>query len=337
MPQNGSTLGNRAETARAWNLAAALSGSVEIKILLSFLLAMSVLLFGGAYTYRTSVELAGAFEWVAHTQQVRTTLADLYGSLAGAELAQRDYLLTAQQVRLDEHLRLVEAVQDRLADLRRLTIDNPTEQHNWSALNAAVKARLDDMAGGLAAYRDYGEPAARAVLGLGRPSSNTEEVRVITARMDAVEAGLLAQRQIESGNVRHTTLISLLVTLALASAIFAALFRGIHREMRARRGAEANLTAANRFLDSLIEHLPVMVFVKDALNLRFVRQNRACEALLGLSRQEMIGRPPAKSFRRKRRMSSWPATTRRWPGAGSWIFPRSRFIHGCSASGPCTP
>ncbi len=296
MPQNGSTLGNRAATTRPWNLAAALSGSVEIKILLSFLLAMSVLLFGGAYTYRTSVELAGAFEWVAHTQQVRTTLADLYGSLAGAELAQRDYLLTAQKVRLDEHLRLVQAVQDRLADLRRLTSDNPTEQHNWSALNAAVKARLDDMAGGLAAYRDYGEPAARAVLGLGRPSSNTEEVRVITARMDAVEAGLLAQRQIESGNVRHTTLISLLVTLALASAIFATLFRGIHREMRARRGAEANLTAANRFLDSLIEHLPVMIFVKDALNLRFVRQNRACEALLGLSRQEMLGKTAGEIF-----------------------------------------
>jgi PAS domain S-box-containing protein len=296
MPQKGSTLSNRAATARPWNFAAALSGSVEIKVLLSFLLAMSVLLFGGAYTYRTSVELAGAVEWVAHTQEVRAILADLYGSLAGAELAQRDYLLTAQQVRLDEYLRLVKAVQDRLADLRRLTSDNLIERRNWSELNSAVKVRLDDMAGALTAYRDFGEPAARAVLGLGRPSSTTEEVRVITARMDAVEAQLLVQRQTESGDVRHTTMISLLVTLTLASAIFAALFRGIHREMRARRHAEANLTAANRFLDSLIEHLPVMIFVKDAVNLRFVRQNRASEALLGLSRQEMIGKTAGEIF-----------------------------------------
>jgi PAS domain S-box-containing protein len=101
-------------------------------------------------------------------------------------------------------------------------------------------------------------------------------------------------------------LISLLVTLALASAIFIVLFRGIHREMRARRDAEhalrevecaeAELTAANRFLDSLIENLPLMVFVKDAMNLHYVRLNRAGEALIGISREEMIGKTDRDFF-----------------------------------------
>ena len=44
------------------------------------------------------------------------------------------------------------------------------------------------------------------------------------------------------------------------------------------------------FLDSLIEHLPSMVFVKDAKDLRFVRFNRAGEALLGYPREALLGK-----------------------------------------------
>ncbi len=278
--------------------------SLEIKILWGFLLALSMLLFGGIYTYRTGVELADTVAWVAHTQEVRATLANLYGSLAGAELAQRDYLLTAQQVRLDEYARRVKVVQDRLAELGRLTRDNPTQQRDWTALKSAVQKRLDDMAGAVAAYERYDLPAARAVLGQGGPGSGTEDVRVITERMDAVETRLLTPRQAATAYVRRTTLIALLVTLALASAIFIVLFRGIQREMRARRGAEQSLRdkitevkraetelrSANRFLDSLIDILPVMIFVKDARTLRYVRQNRATLNLLGLSPDEVIGK-----------------------------------------------
>jgi PAS domain S-box-containing protein len=276
--------------ARAAATAAALFGTIEIKILSGFLLAMSLLLFGGAYTYRTSVQLAGSLEWVAHSQEVRATLAGLYGSLARAELAQRDYLLTAQQGRLDEYMRLVKEVQDDLASVARLTGDNPAQQHNWAVLNSVVAGRLDNMARGLVAYQSYGLPAARAVLGIRRPNGNTEEVRAAIDRMDAVEVRLLAERRAASPNDRRTTLVSLFVTLALASAIFIALFLAAHREMRARGSAENDLLESNRFLDSLIENLPVMVFIKDARTLRYVRQNRATLDLLGLSRADVIGK-----------------------------------------------
>jgi len=68
---------------------------------------------------------------------------------------------------------------------------------------------------------------------------------------------------------------------------------------RARDIADANrqLNVANlelrrseAFLDSVIENIPDMVFVKDARTLRFVRLNRAGEALLGISRSDYVGR-----------------------------------------------
>jgi PAS domain S-box-containing protein len=56
----------------------------------------------------------------------------------------------------------------------------------------------------------------------------------------------------------------------------------------ARRFAE-RARGAN-LLDSIVENLPDMVFVKDADELRFVLLNRAGEELLGFDRQELFGR-----------------------------------------------
>ncbi|NPC58159.1 response regulator [Caenimonas soli] len=47
---------------------------------------------------------------------------------------------------------------------------------------------------------------------------------------------------------------------------------------------------ANGFLDSVVENIPDMIFVKDATDLRFVRVNRAGEELLGYSRDELHGK-----------------------------------------------
>ena len=59
-------------------------------------------------------------------------------------------------------------------------------------------------------------------------------------------------------------------------------------EALARRTAE--LEDARSFLDSVLEHLPVMLFVKDAQHLRFVRWNRAEEEALGIDRSAAIGK-----------------------------------------------
>lgn len=58
---------------------------------------------------------------------------------------------------------------------------------------------------------------------------------------------------------------------------------------RNQQSEEETLQAA-RSLDSIIENIPGMIFVKDAATLKFVRVNRACEEVLGYSRSEMIGK-----------------------------------------------
>jgi PAS domain S-box-containing protein len=94
--------------------------------------------------------------------------------------------------------------------------------------------------------------------------------------------------------------------LLLFGGLITALLAGAVAETLARRRAfalamvaertgdlhEANeeLAEARGFLDSIIENIPDMVFVKSADDLRFVRFNKAGEELLGHPREELMGK-----------------------------------------------
>lgn len=61
-------------------------------------------------------------------------------------------------------------------------------------------------------------------------------------------------------------------------------------EIIERQHAEEAARASEHFLDSIVENIPDVIFVKDAATLRFVRFNKAGERLLGYRREELIGK-----------------------------------------------
>lgn len=65
---------------------------------------------------------------------------------------------------------------------------------------------------------------------------------------------------------------------------------GISEDITDRKLVEEELRQTRAFLESIIENIPNMIFVKDAKELRFLRFNRAGEKLLGYSREAMIGK-----------------------------------------------
>ncbi len=64
----------------------------------------------------------------------------------------------------------------------------------------------------------------------------------------------------------------------------------IAHDITARKRIEETSRQTNQFLEAILENLPHMVFVKEAERLSFVRLNRAGEDLLGISRNELLGK-----------------------------------------------
>jgi diguanylate cyclase (GGDEF)-like protein/PAS domain S-box-containing protein len=63
-----------------------------------------------------------------------------------------------------------------------------------------------------------------------------------------------------------------------------------HDDITEQRRAEQELDETKRFLDSIIENIPLAVVVKDAKTRKFVLVNRAFEVMLDLSESELLGR-----------------------------------------------
>lgn len=61
-------------------------------------------------------------------------------------------------------------------------------------------------------------------------------------------------------------------------------------EIEERKKAEIEIKHNNQFLEAILENIPNMIFVKEAKDLRFVTINKAGEQLLGIPRNEYIGK-----------------------------------------------
>jgi PAS domain S-box-containing protein len=65
---------------------------------------------------------------------------------------------------------------------------------------------------------------------------------------------------------------------------------GTVQDVTERHQAQTASRRTEAFLDLIIQHIPAMLFVKDAEELRFVTLNRTGEQLLGIGRDELIGK-----------------------------------------------
>ena len=64
----------------------------------------------------------------------------------------------------------------------------------------------------------------------------------------------------------------------------------VHQDITAHLHAERELGEAKQFLNSIIENVPVAVVVKDAVTRKFVLVNRAFEAMLKVTRADVVGK-----------------------------------------------
>ena len=93
--------------------------------------------------------------------------------------------------------------------------------------------------------------------------------------------------------------IELEARVAERTAELSAALAGQRAEVAERQLAEDAARASEHFLNSIVENIPDMIFVKDAATLRFVRFNKAGELLLGRPREEFIDKDVHDMFPRE--------------------------------------
>jgi PAS domain S-box-containing protein len=249
--------------------------------LISVIVVLAALSLTTFITIDNGRQLAANLE-TEHSHQF--VLRTLLNSLDEASSAQNTFLLTGDEGALFARTQALLSVQTQLDSLHSL------DGAMYTQLNESITdtTRLLDQE--LSLYTKSGMQAVinsgLVIQALKRRQRDHELANSLVDTAAVKSEGI--RQHITSNLILLNVLQSLLVLLALGSlAWFTVMMRS---ELQERRSTENKLRDINAYVESLLENVPAMIFIKDARDLRFVRINKAGESLLGITREELIGK-----------------------------------------------
>ena len=247
-----------------------------------------------------------ADRWQEHTLLVLDKANLLLSSLKDTEAGQRGYLLTGDKAFLEPYLAVRDGIPSQVAELRRLTQDNPVQKRRLDVLAPLVEAKLLDLREVLALYGNQHAEDALKILRSGSGRQLMDEIRAELNDFTRQENTLLGQRVARFHQDLSLLLVSMTIANVLAMGLALISVYIVHREtrLRLRVSEETNtaLSEAHDVLRASEENLSVTlnsigdgVLVTDAEG-RVTRLNTVAERLTGWSRTEAIGRPAEDVF-----------------------------------------
>ena len=193
------------------------------RLVAGFGVAALTLLLIAIISYRNADLLIETERWVAHTHQVRIELANLLSLLKDAETGQRGYLLTGEESYLEPYKAALVAIKATLADVKKLTGDNPNEQRRLTAMTPLIDSKLAELKQTIDLRRGQGLDAALKVVLTNEGKTYMDQMRLVVAEADQEEQTLLQQRSDEARTSADMTMLVILWGGLLGTIVVAAI------------------------------------------------------------------------------------------------------------------
>jgi signal transduction histidine kinase len=217
--------------------------------------------------YWLSLQQSRAAAWVSHTHEVLATIARTRAALVDIQNGHRGFTISGLEEDLRPYHSGRAAIAAETARLRALLADNPVQQQRLGDLERLLMSRLASAARLVAARRDGGFQASKAIVDTGLPTEEMANLRAALKSLEAEEERLLRERLADhEWRVRWfwagttAVVVLLLAGLALAylqvrrdRAAHQALLESEHRFRLMTSSAEEELQRLNRSLEALVQ------------------------------------------------------------------------------------
>lgn len=270
--------------------------AIEIRTLIGFLAALSLLLLTGGQTYRAAVAAQESAHWVVHTLQVRSALQRLSAALSEAESEERAYLLGGNPDFLGAYKRNADEANQQTEALAQLIADNPDQARKFKELRLLLRRRLAGLGNSVDSLSPSGNTGAQGLATGGEARRLGGAIRLLISQMNSLEDKLLEAREADASRDQAKTLLYLLVTVSAAVAGFLTLYSGIRREMAARTLAEDSLRRSEENLAVTLHSIGDAVLATDTER-RITRLNPVAEKLTGWTQADAAGHLVDEVFR----------------------------------------
>ncbi|XFC40518.1 ATP-binding protein [Stenotrophomonas indicatrix] len=223
-----------------------------------------------------------AMGWVTHTQQVTVALQQLQTDVRDIESAALTLSKGVDAPGLRERMAKSNDIPERLAELGRMTRDNPDQLIRIGRIQSMLEGRM-----GVARELARSEPNSDQ-RELVQDLSTRYPIRGLVEELQASEEALLAQRAAQAERQKRQTNFvswsSLLVQLALLGLVLWLLQRQIGRRLQAERQSQRAAARAASVLQTVRE--PIVLLDRE---LRVQLHNPAFSELYGLQDERADG------------------------------------------------
>ena len=200
--------------------------------------AILFLLLSSCSAYLAFTSMDSSQQWVRHTRDVQSALAQFSMATARAGRLRSEYIDTGDNDLLQQQARVVSDIRNAAAAIQRLTADNSQQQVNSRKL-AELKERRIALLGQAIDLKKTGKstPAAQAAISHQSLAAADETDRILQHMYDDEEL-LLAERQARASRSTSLTAEILLTSLFLALVLFFLHHRLLMVQVSARSRAE---------------------------------------------------------------------------------------------------
>ena len=223
--------------------------NVGTKIGVGFGIALAIFVIVGAVAYRSVTQQTEAADWVAHTREVQTVLADLLSNLQDAETGQRGYVITGAESYLAPYTDGTARAEDNRKRLAQLVSDNPRQQLRADSLTPLIADKFAELQQTIDLRRTGDFAAAQKIVMTDRGKKTMDAFRNLLQEMNSEEDSLLKQRaeaaQVDARNAKLTILIGTLAALLIAGFAGLIITRNIAGPLANLTGVAERITVGN--------------------------------------------------------------------------------------------
>jgi PAS domain S-box-containing protein len=212
-------------------------------------IALGLLIFNAATSYRNTLKLVENEAWVSHTHRVLTELEATLSTVKDAETGQRGYLLTGEERYLEPYHSAIARVNVQVAGLQQLIVDKQQQQRAGD-LKIAIDSKLAELEKTINLRREQNLAAALRQVKTDRGKQIMDGIRQQVATMTAAENQLLQQRARESQASANLTIVTFTVAAVVDLLLLVLVYYLVKRDRILRDNAQIK---QNQLLEEL-EH-----------------------------------------------------------------------------------
>jgi len=274
-----------------------MNGSIQQKVALGIGLVSFILCLAIGFIYNSVIDSIQTRNKVLQSRQVLQDLNNILVDITEAETGQRGYLLTERPRYLIPYTTSIRDIQHNLDDLQLLAKQDSILSKHLKLLETAIHSKLSELQKSIDLYRTKGKDAAMQVVLTDEGQKLMEEVRSRIGQVNDSENILLQSRRQQNLYNQQVTFVALPVSGFIIFFLLGLVYWVVSRESVQREKAQQELNQLNQvlqknmtLLNSIIENVPGMIFLKDAKELRFQLFNKAAEDVVGFSSEEVLGK-----------------------------------------------